>query len=196
MGTLATLPLCPLHTVLFPGARLRLRVFERRYLDMVRDCGRSGTPFGVCLILQGREAGAPATPAAVGTCTRIADFATGPDGLLALSVEGDRRFHVERVRVRDNGLIVAQVRLLESDAPAQVAPQHGLLAKLLEHLLERLGALPDDARQLDDASWVGWRLGELLPLDSRDRQLLLQLDDPGQRLDRLTEWLPRLQAPS
>ena len=58
-----TLPLFPLHTVLLPGAALGLRLFERRYLDMVSDCGRNGRGFGICLILEGDEAGVAATPA-------------------------------------------------------------------------------------------------------------------------------------
>ena len=36
MPEAASLPLFPLHTVLVPGAALELRIFERRYLDMVR----------------------------------------------------------------------------------------------------------------------------------------------------------------
>ena len=79
-----TLPLFPLHAVLLPGAALQLRVFEPRYLDLVRDCGRNGSTFGVCLILEGREVGEPATPAAFGCEAVIEDFDTGTDGLLAL----------------------------------------------------------------------------------------------------------------
>ena len=52
------LPLFPLQAVLLPGAALGLRVFERRYLDMVAECGRSGRGFGICLILAGEEVGA------------------------------------------------------------------------------------------------------------------------------------------
>ena len=60
------LPLFPLGTVLFPGGRLSLRIFEPRYLDLIRDCTRSSSGFGVCLILEGSEVGAPAVPAALG----------------------------------------------------------------------------------------------------------------------------------
>ncbi len=114
-----SLPLFPLNTVLVPGAALGLRVFEPRYLDLVRDCGRNGTGFGVCLILEGREVGAPATPAAFGTEARIEDFDSGPDGLLHLRLRGGRRFHVERTRVRDNGLVVADVSWREPDPVAE-----------------------------------------------------------------------------
>src|SRR5687768_5066986 len=110
-----SLGLFPLHTVLLPGAALGLRVFERRYLDLVRDCGRSGRGFGVCLILDGNEVGAPASAAAFGTEALIEDFGSGDDGLLTLRVRGARRFHVNRVRVRDSGLQVADVSWCEAD---------------------------------------------------------------------------------
>ena len=96
-----TLPLFPLNTVLLPGAALGLRVFEPRYLDLVRECGRRGSGFGVCLIAEGTEAGAPATPQDCGTEARIEDFDTGPDGLLHLRLRGHRRFRVTASQVRE-----------------------------------------------------------------------------------------------
>lgn len=182
-----TLPLFPLHTVLLPGAGLGLRVFERRYLDLVRDCGRGGHGFGVCLILDGDEAGRPATPAAHGTEAIIEDFDTGADGLLALRVRGARRFHVQRTRVRDNGLIVGEIVWSAADPDDVLLPQHGLLATLLQSLLEQVGADLNAVTpaQMDNAAWVGWRLAELLPISAEQRVRLLQEPDPHQRLDQL-----------
>lgn len=190
------LPVFPLRSTLFPGGRLRLRIFERRYLDMVRDCARGDTGFGVCLILDGEEVGAPAVPAAVGTCARIIDFYTRDDGLLGIEARGENRFHIERTIVRDDGLVIAQVRWL-APAPAHVVPpQHGLLAHLLQRLLEQFGLLPDDLALLDDADWVAWRLAELLPLQAEQQQQLLQLEAPVERLDRLARWLEAMQGRS
>lgn len=183
----ATLPLFPLQTVLLPGAALGLRVFEARYLDLVRECGRAGRGFGVSLLLPGREAGAGAVPAAYGTEAVIEDFGTGADGLLTLRVRGARRYRAGRVRVRDNGLQVADVDWCSDDAPDALRPEHALLATVLERVLERVGG--DDAvhrqARFDEAAWVGWRLAELLPLDVMQRQALLQDDDAHARLDRL-----------
>jgi Lon protease-like protein len=186
------LGLFPLHTVLVPGASLGLRVFEPRYLDLVRDCGRAGKGFGVCLILDGEEVGAPASAAAYGTEALIEDFGRGDDGLLTLRVRGARRFHTQRVRVRDNGLQVADVQWCEPDPDDQVRPEHGLLTTLLERLIDHVGGEHAQApkARFDDAAWVGWRLAELLPLQDEQRQALLQLDDPHQRLDRLLALLP------
>lgn len=182
-----SLPLFPLRTVLVPGAALGLRVFEPRYLDLVRECGRRGSGFGICLILDGDESGAPATPAGVGTEARIEDFDTGPDGLLTLRVRGARRFHVRHTRVRDSGLIIADVDWCAADPVIELQPEHALLGVVLRKILEHIDgadqAFPEP--QFDDAAWVGWRLAELLPLEQPHRQHLLQLDDPDERLDTL-----------
>ena len=186
-----SLPLFPLHAVLVPGAALGLRVFEPRYLDLVRDCGRSGSGFGISLILEGQEAGAPATPAAFGTEARIEDFDTGTDGLLHLRLRGARRFHAVRTRVRDNGLVVADVEWCDPDPVTELQPQHALLAEVLRRILAQLGnddaAIPEGS--FDDTAWVGWRLAELLPLTLPQRQALLQEDDPDRRMDALLQLI-------
>jgi Lon protease-like protein len=190
-----SLPLFPLHTVLVPGAQLRLRIFEPRYLDLVRSCSREGSGFGVCLILDGSEAGEPASPVALGTEARIVDFTTLPDGLLGITVLGVRRFRVERTRVRDNGLIVADVLWLDEPTPTPLAVEHELLATLLRRLIEHMGGAHAhaDALAYADASWVSWRLAELLPIALADRQLLLQESDPDARLRRLLGLIEKLQ---
>ncbi|MEE7547100.1 ATP-dependent protease [Xanthomonas sp. Kuri4-1] len=194
MGDLETrsLPLFPLHCVLVPGAAIGLRVFERRYLDLVRDCDRSGGGFGVCLILDGHEVGAPAVPAAYGTEVRIEDFDVGADGVLVLRLRGLRRFRVVRTRIRDNGLVVGEVVGCEPDSDDELRPEHALLGTVLERMLEQAGGEFASAGPalLDQAAWVGWRLAELLPLSERQRLSLLQQDDPHQRLDQLLGWIP------
>lgn len=189
-----TLPLFPLHTVLVPGAALDLRVFEARYLDLVRECGRSARGFGVCMIVEGDEAGVAATPAAWGTEARIEDFGSDPRGVLTLRVRGHRRFHVARTRVRDNGLVVGDVQWRDPDGDDELRPEHALLGTLLQKILEQAGGEHAGAGPAlaGDAAWVGWRLAELLPLSLVQRQSLLQEDDPHARLQRLTEWVETL----
>jgi uncharacterized protein len=182
-----SLPLFPLRTVLLPGGALGLRIFETRYLDLVRDCGRAGTGFGVCLILDGAEAGDPALPASFGTEARIEDFDSTDDGLLALRVRGARRFHVLNTRVRSNGLIVGDIQWCEPDIDDELRPEHALLGIVLLRILEQVGGEHANAPQarFDDAAWVGWRLAEVLPLSDAQRQALLQEDDAHTRLEML-----------
>lgn len=192
---MAGLPLFPLGSVLFPGGRLRLRIFERRYLDLVSDCLRSGSGFGVCLIVRGSEVGAPATPAAIGTLASIVDFSTLPDGLLGIVAAGSRRFRVHRAVVQPGGLLLADVDWIEETPPVPLPAEHGLLATLLARLAEQLDADVANAAQgcYDDAAWVAWRLGELLPLEAAERQQLLAEADPLARLGLLAHWIPRFQ---
>lgn len=189
------IPLFPLNTVLFPGGPLSLRIFEPRYLDMVRDCARAGSGFGVCMILHGRETGEASVPAAVGTVARIVDFYTMPDGLLGIRAEGCDRFHVDSSRVRDNGLAHGSVRFWPPEPHVQMPPEFGLLSTILERLIDRSGSAFANATQdrYEDASWVGFRLAEALPLENRERQHLLQMTDPVTRLDQLMHYLPRFQ---
>ena len=192
---LVDIPLFPLSAVLFPGGPLSLRIFERRYLDLVRDCARDGAGFGVCLILAGREAGEPAVPAAIGTLARITDFCTLPDGLLGISAEGGERFQVATTRVRDNGLVHGEVRFWPDEPVVPVPPEHSLLATILERLIEKAGGPFAKAERscYDNASWVGFRLAEALPLAPPERQQLLQMTDPLQRLASLMHYVPRFQ---
>ena len=190
-GPATMLPLFPLGSVLVPGASLGLRVFEPRYLDLVRECGRTGGTFGVCLILDGDEVGAPATPAAWGTEAVIEDFDRDADGLLALQVRGARRFRVQQVRVRDNGLGVAGVEWQEPDPEARPLPEHALLRDVLAGILEQAGSDPYAVpkEKMEDAAWIGWRLAELLPLEDGERLSLLQEPDPHARLQKILDFI-------
>ncbi len=189
------IPLFPLQTVLVPGGYLPLQIFEPRYLDLVRECTRNSSGFGVCLILQGSEAGTPAQHAGIGTRARIRDFNTLPNGLLGIIAEGERRFRVIDTRTRENGLLMGKVEWLQVAPPKAVPERFHVLAQVLERLLEKVGKnYPGWHRGLlDDADWVSFRLTELLPLGSLEKQSLLGLEDPELRLQRLLERLPDFQ---
>lgn len=193
--TPSELPLFPLRTVLVPGGYLPLQIFEPRYLDLVSECARTDSGFGVCLILEGSEAGQPPQHATIGTRAMIRDFNTLPNGLLGIVARGDRRFRVRRTRVRNNGLLVAQVEWLAEQPARQVPDQHQVLAEVLRRLLDKVGShYPDwDAARLDDADWVSFRLTELLPLSDLEKQSLLGVEDSEVRLQRLLERLPDFQ---
>ncbi|MBT2144471.1 MULTISPECIES: LON peptidase substrate-binding domain-containing protein [unclassified Rhodanobacter] len=194
---LVEMPLFPLASVLFPGGQLQLRIFEPRYLDLVRECTRHGTGFGVCLILQGQEVGEPAVPAAIGTIARISDFHRDDDGLLGIVAEGGARFRVARSRVRSDGLLRGDVEVWPDEPELQVPVEFALLQTILERLIETMAPHWRDAPRsaYDDASWLGFRLAELLPLDAGEQQRMLELNDPVQRLAELRDILPRFQKP-
>jgi uncharacterized protein len=185
------IPLFPLHTVLFPGGPLPLRIFETRYTDMVRRCMREGVPFGVVLIQEGEEAGDVATAAAVGCSARIADFHTLKDGFLGISCVGVRKFRATRVWREADGLNMAEVSWLDEEPALPVPAEFSRLAAMVREALSELGEHYEHVeKSYDDAAWVGSRLTELLPMPGNDKQALLELDDPLMRLKLLMEMVP------
>jgi len=187
----AQLPLFPLQTVLLPGGPLQLQVFEPRYLDMVGRCMRTGMPFGVVRILEGSEAGAVSDIAVTGTSARIIDFHTLSNGLLGLLCLGERVFRLESRQEQPDRLIVAQVSWLPAHPPTPVAPQFANLVTALREVLPKLPpAYAHIPRNFDDAEWVSYRLLELLPLSSQERQHSLENHDPLQRLQWLAPMMP------
>ena len=152
------LALFPLGAVLFPGGRLPLRIFEARYMDMAKACLRDGVPFGVCLIREGTEVGAPATPFEVGTLARISEWDMQQLGLLQIVATGGARFRILERRTQPDGLQRARVELLaeepDGDQAWQLADQIPLPLALRQALLElpdapaRLALLRDIARRL------------------------------------------------
>ena len=180
------IPLFPLHTVLFPGGPLPLRIFETRYTDMVRRCMRTQEPFGVVMIQEGDEAGVVATTATVGCTARIVDFHTLHDGLLGISCVGERKFRVLRVWRADDGLNMGEVAWLPVEPELPVPAECERLASTLRRALEELAEHYENvARKFDDAAWIGARIAELLPIELADKQALLELDDPLERLRSL-----------
>ncbi|MFZ5467217.1 MAG: LON peptidase substrate-binding domain-containing protein [Pseudomonadota bacterium] len=164
------LPLFPLHTVLFPEGDLSLRVFETRYIDMVRDCLREGRPFGVCLIREGSEVGEPAMPYEVGTSALIIDTGMRVEGLLGIYTRGQRRFRIRGMEARPDRLVLAEVEWL-AEGPARVPPPEPM-RRLLASLLEVETAPP--VGPMSDARWVVYRLAERLPLRLAERQTVLE----------------------
>jgi hypothetical protein len=171
--------------VLFPEGRLPLRIFEQRYLEMAKACLRDSSAFGVCLIREGAEVGAPATPSSVGTLAKIVAWDMPQLGLLEVTARGERRFRILERRVQPDGLARASIELLQEPADAAVPEHLSGLAKLLERVLEQHPALFEHPQRLDSCAWVGARLAEILPLPLHAKQALLELDDARQRLERL-----------
>jgi len=180
--------------VLFPGGRLPLRIFEARYMDMAKACLKDGTPFGVCLIVTGKEVGEPAVPAPIGTLARIGEWDMPQLGVLHVIARGEQRFRILERRVQPDGLAVASVELLPEDADAAVPESCRTCVRLLERVIEQQPALFESPQRLDSASWVSARLAELLPLPLPAKQELLELADARSRLERLNALISARQG--
>ena len=193
MSDLQEIPLFPLQLVLFPGGRLDLQIFERRYIDLVRDCMRAESGFGICLLKKGLEtmqAGTQQTIHLTGTYAKIIDWDQLPNGLLGITVEGSAKFNIEDCWAADSGVLTASVEFSENDSVGkQAIPIDDDLAALSQ-LLQNLESHPLVEQKnliIDyDNLWdLGWRLAELIPIENEKKQFLLELDDPWERIESI-----------
>ncbi len=192
----STLPLFPLKTVLFPGGLLPLKVFEQRYIEMTKACLKDDKPFGVCLLKTGQEVNKPGSVpgapdfAGIGTFARITDCDVPQLGIMHLKTEGGARFQVHSHAITDLGLVVGQVTPLPPEAAMPLPEEYQPLAALLELLVERVGRENFAAAPATgDASWVGYRLAEMLPLPLPIKQSMLEINDCEVRLKVIAKFL-------
>ena len=185
-GEARDLPLFPLQTVLFPGGRLPLRIFEQRYMEMAKGCLRDGTPFGVCLIREGGEVGEPALPEDLGCTARIVEWDMPQLGLLQVVARGEQRFRIRSRRVQADGLALADIELLSTETDAPLDAQADLCARVLRRIVDAAGdGLVELPPRYESGAWVSARLAELLPLSLASKQRLLEMDDARDRLEIL-----------
>jgi Lon protease-like protein len=177
-----SIPLFPLQTVLFPDGPLPLRVFEPRYLDMVSRCMKEESEFGVILIVSGSEVGENRT-ASIGTLARITDWYQGSDGILGVTAVGTRRFQLESVSKQRDGLYVGVVASLDPEPRVDLPEEYLSMASLLEAIIDDLGKLYQAlSKHYGDATWVGRRFAEILPMTLEQKQQCLEMDDALARL--------------
>ena len=187
-----TLPLFPLSTVLFPGGRMPLKIFEQRYLDMVKQAIADNTPFGICAIREGAETGTPAVPHAVGTRVIVTDWDMPQTGILHIDTLAQERFVIRSTRTEPGGLLIGTVEAVSSEAAIAVPDDLELAVEILRHIIDEYGDTHfPTPHEYDNAVWVGYRLSEVLPLKHSIKQNLLEMNDSVTRLRILTEFLKK-----
>ncbi|WEJ73103.1 MULTISPECIES: LON peptidase substrate-binding domain-containing protein [unclassified Pseudomonas] len=189
-------PLFPLNTVLFPGCRLDLQIFEARYLDMIGRCMKQDAGFGVVAIVEGEEVGdAPERYSLVGCEARIRDWQQRPNGLLGIRVEGGRRFRVLSANVQPDQLTVAEVEWLDEQPDQPLTKEHDDLAALLEALsMHPMVSALEMGGEVNGQQELACQLAYLLPFERDQKQVLLEMDDPTVRLARIQVLLEQLQG--
>jgi Lon protease-like protein len=197
---MASIPLFPLNTILFPDGHLPLQVFEVRYLDMIKRCIARGEEFGVVSLLDGSETRVPEkqdTLSAAGTMARITDWTAPLPGLLQISCVGTTRFQVKSAEQLKHGLWMAEVDTVAEDMVVPVPTEQQDVANALGSLIRSLqkkqistANMPlSPPYRLDEAGWVANRWCELLRLDLEEKQRLLLQENPVLRLELIQDVL-------
>jgi Lon protease-like protein len=191
------IPLFPLGTVLFPDGVIALKIFEARYLDMIKRCLREKTEFGVISIIKNTGANSEdLTPtfSNIGTLALIEDFDPVQPALFMTKSFGTLRFKLLNSFQEPNGLWIGEIELLEKDPLMPISQEHNGVAKLLDEIIstiqseDLLGDMPfKKPFKIDDCGWVSNRLAELLPISLAQKNHLLAQTNPRIRLDLITE---------
>jgi uncharacterized protein len=188
--------LFPLHTVLFPGSILPLQIFEQRYLSLVKECMKKQSGFIVVLISEGKEVGSTPQIYSTGCYVEITDWEALPNGLLGVTIQARHRVRLSNSSVRDDGLLLADATIFESTLdnkaplPDSFRPLSDTLKQLLKHpFAQRYKASVD----FDNTADICYRLGELLPISNKQKQLLLESETAEQILDQLALHINSLQ---
>lgn len=187
-------PMFPLGSVLFPHGVLPLRVFEPRYQALLDTCLGGDGRFGVVLIERGFEVGGGDERFDVGTLAQIVRVVSPPGGDRLVLAVGVGRFRVGRWLTDDP---FPRAEIVELSDPAPPAGS-GERARTIESVLRTLLALRSEAGHdvgsadfslSEDPQVAGYQLCVLSPLSVLDRQALLEINDPAERLDRLEQLL-------
>lgn len=192
MARLERLPLFLLNTVLFPEQRLPLRVFETRYMDMVTDSFKTEQPFGIVQIRSGSEVGEVAEPEDVGTLAYIEGWEMTEPGLLHILARGGQRFAIDRLDRRGK-LLLADVHVWDDEPAVAIGEEYTQMADFIRRIIQEFDAHRiAEPYRFEDASWVGMRLAQLLPVDPALKQRWLELRDPVVRLGSIHGALSEL----
>lgn len=195
-----TIPLFPLGTILFPDGIIPLKIFEARYLDMIKRCFREGTPFGVISIIKsddseiGDQVSVKQSFSEIGTLALIEEFDPVQPTVYMIRSIGTQRFKLLSARQESDGLWIGDVEMLENDRSIPVPPEHQNVADLLHEMIHVIKSqnlieepLFKPAANPNDCGWVANRLAELLPLSLPVKNHLLAQTNPRIRLDLITE---------
>ena len=188
-------PIFPLRTILFPGSKLPLRIFEPRYLDMVSHCMRSNIEFGIVLSRKVPQPGMLETYA-TGTLATIIDWNQGNDGLLGITTLGTNKFELLSMTKQEDGLNIGDIRIVEKEKDFKAPSNFDNMINLLEAILEDVDLYHERDKFFESASWVSFRFAEILPLKIEDKQKCLEFDDPILRLNFLEPLIKLIREKS
>lgn len=197
---MTTIPLFPLSKPLFPSGVLALRIFEVRYLDMVKKCIADQSEFGVVALLSGNEVRTPEGHeelASVGTMARIEEWSAPMPGLFHVRCTGTTRFRLLSAEQGQYGLWRGQADPIAVDGEVSLPVGLQATANKLGGIIAELQkeGLPADQMpiaapfRLDECGWVADRWSEVLPMPLAQKLDLLALTDPVLRLKQVQQYL-------
>ena len=187
------MPLFPLQSIVLPGGLFPLRIFERRYLDMVRDCIKNNTDFSIALIRDNSKEEYITDVYNYGCLVKITDWNQLDDGLLGITVGGTNKVKIHDRNLEKNNLLTGMIEDIETEKEYMIPQKYLLLSRFYKKIYPGIKhVISFKKERYADASWIGFRLIECLPLDSSTKNKLIAMDHAIERLDMLYEIVQKI----
>ncbi|WP_339723955.1 LON peptidase substrate-binding domain-containing protein [uncultured Paraglaciecola sp.] len=184
-----TVPLFPLSAHLLPGGRMSLRIFEPRYVRLIKEACIADTGFGICMLNSQGDKNKNEHIYPIGTYVKIIDFDLLEDGILGVTVEAQKCFKIASITTEDDDLRIGRCQWLDV---WEGKPLKHTMAGLSDRLKEIFDKYPEQKLlylnpQFNDPIWVIYRWLEIVPVNAEQKQHYLQQKDCVKALDFLTQ---------
>ncbi len=159
--------LFPLPVFLLPGGVTRLRIFEQKYLRMVKEAG-DDRHFALSLYKSATEY----QTAPWASWVEIIDFGSAEDDILTIDVRSKGLLDVTEVWMEADGLRQARFDVRPHWSHCELAPRYQHISDELLRIFKQnpeLAALYPEPR-FDDAAWVAGRFLEILPFSPEHKE--------------------------
>ena len=181
-----SVPLFPLKSIVLPGGIFPLRIFERRYIDMVKSCIKDDAGFCIVLVRNDTKDKYIDDIYNYGCYVKITDWNQLEDGLLGITVEGQSKVHILNSKLNKNNLLCGNIEKISDEREYMIPQKYLILSKFYKKIYPGIkNFISYKNERYSDASWVGFRLTECLPLDSNTKNKLIAINNGIERLERL-----------
>ncbi|NTS76481.1 LON peptidase substrate-binding domain-containing protein [Catenovulum sp. SM1970] len=165
------LAIFPLPIFLLPNGVTRLRIFEQRYIRMVKEAVQ-GDGFALSLYQEDNEFGTSGWA----TWVKIIDFETLPDGLLSIDIQGQSMMKIDEVWYEEDKLRRGNLSLIPHWSPEVHSEDTLDICDELKRVFEHNPQYSELYREphFESATWVCQRWLEILPIENQEKAQFIQ----------------------
>ncbi|MBZ9613596.1 LON peptidase substrate-binding domain-containing protein [Rheinheimera maricola] len=185
------LALFPLNSFILPEGRMRLRVFEPRYVRLVTEASAGKRDFAMAQVNPYVSQTHPDRILPLATKVQIEDFEQLDHGLLGITIAGVEKVKIVKRWQEADQLHIADVEQLDSWPDVDLTAEYQPLVQQLQKLLQQYPALQQlyPYPKYSNATWLASRYLEILPMQPALRQQLALQSSPAPCLDSLQAWM-------
>ena len=185
------IPIFPLKSIILPGGQFPLRIFERRYLDMTRNCLKNNTGFVIALTKKDSDYITSVYDYA--SYVEIVDWSQLDGGLLGITVEGKNIIKLDNYKLDEGNLLIGSGKEIETGLDYLIPQKYQILSKFYKKIYPEIKSyIFHNKPKYNDANWVGFRLIECLPIQLNDKADLISMSEPLDRLERILHIIKRI----